>query len=527
MIRNAVTASLLAMALHAQAQAAAPAPLKAEAAALVDARAGELAGMIDQLFSFAEPGFQEVRTSAYLAAILEKNGFKVTRGVAGIPTAFTAIWGEGGPMIALGSDIDGLLGLSQTPGVPGAKPLVAGAPGHGEGHNSGMPMMIVAAIAAKQVMEKNGIKGRIMLWPGVAEELVATKAYYVRAGLFKDVDANMFAHVGDQLNTSWGPLSYTASLSVEYTFQGRTAHAAGNPWDGKSALDAVELMDAGWNMKREHLPPSQRSHYVITGGGNQPNIVPDKASVWYYFRDTTLPAVKAMFEAGNRIADGAALMTETSVTHRILGHAATNYGNRPLAEAAFANMQTVGLPTWSTADRNFARAVLAGFGRKDQPLASNGPQLWSPENPNPDRNAGSDDIGDIMWTVPTITIVYPSNIPGVSYHNVMAAAAMATPIAHKGAVAGAKVAAMTLLDLMTTPELVASARTWQQDVQFKTERYQPLLGPDDQPAIHLNADIMTKLRPAMEKQYFDPKKYRSYLQQLGIDYEKAGVSAAQ
>ncbi|MEN9932178.1 MAG: hypothetical protein RIS17_751, partial [Pseudomonadota bacterium] len=450
-------------------------------------------------------------------------GFKVTRGVAGIPTAFTATWGEGGPLIALGSDIDGLLGLSQTPGVPGAKPLVAGAPGHGEGHNSGMPMMIVAAIAAKQVMEKNGIKGRIMLWPGVAEELVATKAYYVRAGLFKDVDANLFAHVGDGLETTWGPLSYTASLSVEYTFTGLTAHAAGNPWDGKSALDAVELMDAGWNMKREHLPPTQRSHYVITGGGNQPNIVPDRASVWYYFRDLSLPAVKAMYDAGNRIAEGAAMMTETTVSRRVLGHAATNYGNRPIAEAAYENMKAVGLPKWSEADQNFARAVLAGFNRKARPLASDGPRLWSPERPNPAGGGGSDDIGDIMWTVPTITIVYPSNIPNISYHNIMAATAMATPIAHKGAVAGAKVAAMTVLDMMTTPELVANAKQWQQDVQFKTERYQPLLGPDDQPAIHLNADVMAKLRPQMEKFYFDSKKYKSYLEQLGIDYEKAGL----
>lgn len=525
MIQKVFAASLLAMSVHSAAKAEAPAPLKAEATALIDARADELADMIDQVFSFAEPGFQEVRTSAYLAAILEKNGFKVTRGVAGIPTAFTATWGDGGPMIALGSDIDGLLGLSQTPGVPSAKPLVAGAPGHGEGHNSGMPMMIVAAIAAKQVMEKHGIKGRIMLWPGVAEELVATKAYYVRAGMFKDVDANLFAHVGDNLQTIWGPMDQTASLSVEYSFTGLTAHAAGNPWDGKSALDAVELMDAGWNMKREHLPPTQRSHYVITGGGNQPNIVPDKASVWYYFRDTSLPAVKAMYDAGNRVAEGAAMMTETSVTRRVLGHAATNYGNRPLAEAAFVNMKAVGLPQWSAADQNFARAVLAGFGRKVQPQATGAPQLWSPENPNPVRNSGSDDIGDIMWTVPTITIRYPSNIPGISYHNVMAAAAMATPIAHKGAVAGAKVAAMTVLDLMTTPELVSKAKVWQQEVQFKTERYQPLLSPDDQPAIHLNADVMAKMRPAMEKHYFEPKKYRSYLQQLGIDYEKAGSAA--
>ena len=526
-MRTLLAASLLAVAIPAAARAEAPASVKAEAAAAVDARAGELAGMIDQVFSYAEPGFQEVRTSAYLTGILEKNGFKVERGVAGIPTAFTATWGEGGPLIALGSDIDGLLGLSQMPGVAETKPQVAGAPGHGEGHNSGLPMMIVAAIAAKQAMERNGIKGRIMIWPGVAEELLAAKAYYVRAGLFKDVDANLFAHVGSTLATDWGPLKLTAALSVEYTFIGRTAHAAANPWDGRSALDAVELMDVGWNFKREHLPVTQRSHYVITNGGGQPNIVPGKASVWYYFRDTSLPAVRAMYDAANNIADGAALMTGTSVTHRVLGHAATNYGNRPLAEAAFANMQSVGLPRWTETDQAFAKAVQTGFDRPVRPLASDGPHVWSPDSPDPEGISASDDIGDIMWTVPSITIRYPSNIPSLSAHNVMSAAAMATPIAHKGAVAGAKVAAMTVLDLMTTPALVAKAKVWQQEVQFRTERYQPLLGPDDKPATTLNADLMAKLRPAMEPNYFDPKKYKSYLQQLGIDYEKAWGAVKQ
>lgn len=215
---------------------------------------------------------------------------------------------------------------------------------------------------------------------------MATKAYFVRAGLFQNVDANLFAHVGDDFNVTWGRLAHTASLSVEYAFAGLSAHAAGNPWDGESALDAVE--NDGWNMKREHLPPTQHSDYVITGSGNQPSIVPDKASVWYYFCDTQLPTVKAVYDAGNRIANGAAMITETSVTRRVLGHAATNYDNRPIAEAAFANMQAVGLPKWSAADKNFARAVLAGFDRKPQPLATGAPKLWSPKNPNPVRNSG-------------------------------------------------------------------------------------------------------------------------------------------
>jgi aminobenzoyl-glutamate utilization protein B len=233
----------LALLAPAAAYASTAPALKTEAAADVDAQAKQVQVMVDQIFSFAEPGFQEKRTSAYLADILEQAGFTVTRGVAGIPTAFTATWGSGGPLIALGSDIDDLLGVSQYPGVPTRRPMVAGAPGHGEGHNAGMPMMIAAAIAAKQVMEKHHIPGRLMLWPGIAEELLGTKAYYVRAGLFKDVDACIFAHVNTGFTTGYGDLGANGMVSVEYTFHGKTAHAAADPWDGRSALDAAEFMD--------------------------------------------------------------------------------------------------------------------------------------------------------------------------------------------------------------------------------------------------------------------------------------------
>jgi amidohydrolase len=274
----AVAALALAIALQgAPAQAAASPKLKAEAVANVEAQRKNIQVMVDTIFSYAEPGFQEVRTSAYLEDILEKNGFKVTRGVAGIPTAFTATWGEGGPVVALGSDIDNLLGTSQTPGLPYLKPLTEGAPGHGEGHNTGMPLVVAAAIAAKEVMEKNHIPGRLMIWPGVAEELLATKAYYVRDGLFKDVDLCIFNHVSSDFTTAYGELGSNGMVSVEYTFKGRTAMPS-DPWDGLSALDAVEIMDTAWNFRREHLPVTQRSHYVITNGGGQPNVVPDKAS---------------------------------------------------------------------------------------------------------------------------------------------------------------------------------------------------------------------------------------------------------
>lgn len=501
------------------AQAAAPKAMKTAAAAAVDAQAKQVQVMVDQVFSFAEPGFQEVKTSEYLTKILEQNGFTVTRGVAGIPTAFTATWGEGGPLIALGSDIDDVLGVSQIPGIPNIKPLVEGAPGHGEGHNAGMPLVIAAAIAVKQVMEKNRIPGRLMLWPGVAEELLATKAYYVRDGLFKDVDACIFTHVSNDFNTGYGEMGNNGMVSVEYTFHGKTAHSAGMPWEGRSALDGVELMDVAWNMRREHLPITQRSHYIISNGGGQPNVVPDKASVWYYFRERDFKSIRDLYDLGNTLSEAAAKASGTTVTRQVLGYAAPNFGNKPMAEAAYANIKAVGMPQWSAADQAFAKAVQVNNGLKVQPLATSITPLSKPETRGAGGGlGGSDDIGDVMWSVPTITINYPANVPNIIFHHATAAMAMATPIAHKGTVAGAKAVAMTVIDLMTDPKLLASAKTYFRDVQLKTQKYDPVLAPDDQPAIHRNERIMNELRPEMEKYYYDPARYGSYLEQLGVRY---------
>src|SRR4029453_327271 len=238
---------------------------KAQVVRDVDAMAKQTQVMVDTVFSFAELGFQEIETSKYLTGILEKEGFKIERGIAGIPTAWLATWGSGKPVISLGSDIDNIPQASQKPGVAWHEPMISGAPGHGEGHNSGVPMNILAALAVKKVMEREKLSGTIQLWPGVAEELVATKAYFVRAGMFKNVDVCLFAHVANNLTVSWGPAQNTNGLvSVEYLFKGESAHGAGAPWRGKSALDAVELMDVGWNFRREHLRLAQRSHYVIT-----------------------------------------------------------------------------------------------------------------------------------------------------------------------------------------------------------------------------------------------------------------------
>ncbi len=526
MVGALIVLSALGTSCFAPVEAAANDELKRAAHAAVDKRAKLVQEMVDSIFSFAEPGFQEVKTSEYITGILKSNGFTITHGVAGIPTAWTATWGTEGPLISLGSDIDALLGLSQTPGTPTLKPQVPGAPGHGEGHNSGMPVIVVAALAAKEVMQKNGIKGRLMLWPGVAEELLATKAYYVRDGVFKGVDATIFTHVSSDFSTSWGPAGNTGMVSVEYTFRGKSAHGAGAPWAGRSALDAVELMNIAWNMRREHLPLTQRSHYIISNGGGQPNVVPDLAAVWYYFREQDFSGVRTLYEVGNTIASAAAMATETSVSRQVLGYAAPNYGNKPLAEAAYENIKAVGMPQWSEADQQFARAIQEANKLRVAPLAAKVSELSTPDNATGAPRGTSDDIGDVMWTMPTITIRYPSNVPSATMHNAIAAMAMATPIAHKGAVAGAKATAMTVLDLMTKPELIAAAKDYFNNVQLKDTRYDPVLTPQDKPGIHLNKDVMEKLRPQMSKYYYDPKKYGSYLEQLGIEYPNVSPAAA-
>src|SRR5687768_15311107 len=281
--------------------------LKEEVATDVESRKEHTQQMVDSIFSFGELGFQETETHRYVVDILKKNGFSVEEGVAGIPTAFMATWGNGKPVIALGSDIDGIPQSSQKPGVAYHDPLVEGAPGHGEGHNSGQAVNITAAIVLKKIMEREKIAGTIRIWPGVAEELVGTKAYFIRAGLFKDVDVALFTHVGNGLSVSWGDGGGTGLVSVKYSFKGESAHSAGAPWRGRSALDAVELMNVGWNYRREHLELPHRSHYVITDGGDQPNVVPSTASVWYYFRQINHQGIRNLWAVGDKIAAGAAM----------------------------------------------------------------------------------------------------------------------------------------------------------------------------------------------------------------------------
>jgi aminobenzoyl-glutamate utilization protein B len=490
--------------------------LKQEAIERVDTRRVFTQQMVDQIFSFAELGFQEFETSAYLTALLEKNGFHVDKGVAGIPTAWVANWGSGKPVIAFITDIDCIPMASQKPGVAYHDPIVEGAPGHGEGHNSGMAVNVTAALALKEIMTRHHIAGTLRIVPGVAEELLGTKAFYVRAGMFRDVDAVLGVHVGSEFKTQYGaPEENSGLVSVQYMFHGTAAHAAHAPWMAHSALDAVELMDVAWNFRREHLRPEQRSHYVITNGGNQPNVVPAEAAVWYFFRELDYPHIRDMYEIGNKIAQGAALQTDTTVTRKIVGSAWPCHFNKVVAEVQQKNIEKVGMPEWSEADQTLAHALQKEIGTKVEGLKSK-PEALAP--PKEMRGGGSDDVGDISWNVPMVYMFYPANIPNLPGHSWPNAVALATPIAHKGSTVGAKVQVMTALDLLLRPEVIQQAWDYFRNVQTKDVKYEPLMAPGDQPAIEMNRDKMQKFAPELRKYYFDSTKHATYLEQLGIQY---------
>jgi aminobenzoyl-glutamate utilization protein B len=499
-----------------RAQQAPPAEdLKKEAIADVESRQIFTQQMVDQIFSFSELGFQEYETFRYLTGVLEKNGFHVERGVAGIPTAWVATWGSGKPVIGFITDIDCIPQASQKPGVAYHDPIVAGAPGHGEGHNSGQAVNITAALALKKLMEKYHMPGTLKIYPGVAEELLGSKAYYVRAGLFRDVDVMLGVHVASEFATGYGQGSSSGLVSIQYSFHGKAAHAAGDPWDGHSALAAVELMDVGWDFRREYLRLQQRSHHVIFNGGDQPNVVPPEAGDWYYFREMDYPHIKELYDLGNTMADAAAMMTSTTVTRRLVGSAWPPHFNKVIAEDQIKNIQAVGMPEWSDADQTLAKALQKEVGKEVTGLKTKITELKASE---PSTGGGSDDVGDISWNLPMVYMRYPANIPEVAGHSWESGVAMATPIAHKGSTAGAKVQAMTAIDILTDPALVQQAWDYFRTVQTKDIKYESFLGPDDKPAIELNKDKMAQYLPELRKYYYDPSKYKTYLDQLGIKY---------
>jgi aminobenzoyl-glutamate utilization protein B len=281
---------------------------------------------------------------------------------------------------------------------------------------------------------------------------------------------------------------------------------------GRSALDAVELMNVGWNYRREHLRPEHRSHYVIVKGGDQPNVVPPVATVWYFFREWEYERIRELHEIGTKIANAAAQMTDTTMTERVLAATWPGHFNKPVAEALLTNIRRVGMPAWSEEDEKLARAAQTELKAKVEGLKKEVADLKQDG-----INAGSDDIAEVAWNLPTVVLRYPGNIPGMIGHHWSSGIAMATPIAHKGAVAGAKAQAMTALDLLLNPDLLKAAREYFAE-QTKETKWQPLIPEGTKPPIELNRDKMEKFAPELKKLRYDPSKYKTYMEQLGIEY---------
>lgn len=468
---------------------------KTTAFQIIDRNAKQIADIGDAVFFYAEPGMQEFESTKLLKDTLEAAGFTVELGGAGMPTNLWAKWGSGKPTILIASEIDALPEGSQTPGSIPRKPMVAGAPGHMEGHNTHAGITAGAMFALKKVMEQYKLPGTIMLSLGPAEEQLASRPFLVRAGYLKDVDAALIVHIGDNFSTGWGLQNYSA-ISATFTFHGKTAHGAINPWDGKDAVDAVELMDVGFDKLREHLRPTSRAHRTIVAGGIQPNIIPDLGKIWWFVRDASAAAAKENFDKLVKVGEGAALMTGTTMDPPdVIASAWPSLGNKTISEGIRKNMETVGLPKWSDEEVAFAKEFQKANGKKEVGLATTLPPL----GPRP-QGFASNDIGDYTWNVPTGLMTFPGSVPGIGYHAWPAAVTPTSTMAHKGMVAATKVMAASALDLLTSPELLQRAKTEFAE-QTKDTKYFPLIPDTAKPQLDLNKEVMDRLRPEMTKFY--------------------------
>jgi len=453
---------------------------------------GTIAG---QIWSFAELGMQEFKSSELLASTLEKEGFKVERGMAGIPTCFVASWGSGHPVIGILGEYDALPMLSQKAGVPTKDPVIEGAPGHGCGHNLMGTAAISAAIAVKRSMEKYNIRGTIKFFGSPAEETLISRPYMVRAGLFKDIDAVIDNHASSVFATGYG-VSGSANMSVIFRFSGKTAHSAGAPWSGRSALDAVELMNVSTNFLREHLHISYRLHYVITEGGEAPNVVPDKAAVWYFVRNTD-ERIEDMFRRVVNCAKAAALATETDLdTVNIITGVHQKHSNKGMAELIYSNILLVRLPSWSQEENNFAISLQKNLGVEQKGMPAEISPLKPPSTVQ--TGGGSTDVGEVSLIAPTATLNFPGSVPGAIGHHWSLVACNKGTAATKGLIAGGKVMAATAIDLLTKPHVLDAIK--KEFVEYsKTHPYKSFLPEDAKPPLDLNLELMKKYRPLMEK----------------------------
>jgi aminobenzoyl-glutamate utilization protein B len=454
---------LLAAAALLAAHAAAPAadqPLDAARQALLrhlDSATPELIAMNQDLWAFAELGLEEHRSSARLSGALEKAGFRVRKGVSGMPTAFVAEYGSGRPIIGMLAEYDALPELSQE-AAGERKPAAGRSNGHGCGHCAFGTAVTGAAIAVKEAYDRHNLKGTLRVYGTPAEETLIGKVYMALDDQFKDLDACLHWHPGSRNKVNFE--SSKALISAKFTFSGLAAHASGSPSAGRSALDAVELMNVGANYMREHIKESSRVHYVITNGGGQPNVVPPTAQVWYFIRANSHTDVEYQFDWLRDIAEAAAKMTRTKMAMQIDTDCHEIIPNAPLSKVLQRNLERVGAPKFTEADRALAARLQSEL--RGQPGFSEKAPLNEAVDPLPAKpetaGGGSTDVGDVSWIVPTAgfsAATFAAGSPGHSWQNV---AAVGSPIGHKGLVVAAKVLALSAVDLLQDPQLLREAR---------------------------------------------------------------------
>ncbi len=427
--------------------------LKKEALSRIDDMKETLDHAAKQIWEFAEIALQEHRSSELLARILEEQGFEVERGVAGLPTGFIAVYGQGQPVIGILGEYDALPGLSQKPGIPNQEAIKAGTPGHGCGHNIFGPASAGAAIAVKQVMERYNLKGTVKFFGCPAEETVEGKVYMARDGHFSGLDICLDWHPSSSnevdLDTS------NALNNFEVIFHGKTSHAAGDPWNGRSALDAIELMNHGINYLREHVKPTVRMHYVILDGGMAPNIVPDLARAWYYVRGKDRQEVEEVYARVLKIIDGAALMTGTSHEVRLVTGVYNYLKNKEVAKLLYKNLRWQGPPGFTDQEQDFARQMQKTCGQKEAGLNTTIEPFKEKEGY---WGGGSTDAADVSWLVPTAslnTACVPLDVPG---HSWCVVSSVGSSVGLKGMLTAAKVLAAAAIEALLDPAVVKRAQ---------------------------------------------------------------------
>ncbi len=427
--------------------------LKKEAMAWVDSHAGQLERAAASIHGFAELGLEEYKSSKLLADMLEKGGFRVERGVADMPTAFVGTWGSGKPVIGILAEFDALPGLSQKAANPSQITEIEGGPGHGCGHNLFGAGSVGAALAMKAAMEKNKIPGTVKLFGTPAEEITIGKGYMIKAGVFDGVDACLNWHPSGQNKIHL--TSNRALNSFEVVFRGKTAHAAGGPWDGRSALDAVELMDAGVNYLREHVKETVRIHYAIMDGGKAPNIVPDYARVWYFVRDYNRKTVEEVYARVLKCAEGAALMTGTTHEIRFIGGIYNYLPNKTVSEVVQKNMEMVGVPTYTAEETAYAKALQKTLGAEEKGMAAS----IEPLKESTVISGGSTDASDVSWIIPTNGELGIACIPpGSPGHSWATTSASGSSVGFKGMIMASKVLAASGIDLVLDAATMEKAK---------------------------------------------------------------------